>query len=393
MSQTLQIDPIEDILADYRQGKMVVLVDDEDRENEGDVLIAADCITDDHINFMATHARGLICLTITESRCQQLDLPLMVSMNNARFSTAFTTSIEAAEGVTTGISAADRATTIRAAVKRNAVPGDIVMPGHIFPIKARPGGVLTRAGHTEAGVDMARLAGFEPASVICEILKPDGTMARLADLLPYAKQHGLKIGTIADLIEYRMKNDPTVSRVEQSKLVTPYGEFTATVYEDEVEGDVHMALSYGDLTSNKTSLVRVHVHRGLFDMVVAPNNQSAWDVNAAMQAIAQSGQGVLALLAYNENKDELVSRMQSQELSNSRTSGDAPEAVSKNGEPNKALRMLGAGGQILADQGVGKLAVLGRERKTYALSGYGLEISEYLPNMASFKQWNKNERN
>ncbi len=392
MSEQLKIDPIKDILADYRQGKMVVLVDDEDRENEGDLLIAADCVTDDAINFMATHGRGLICLTITEERSQQLDLPLMVSMNNARFSTAFTISIEAAEGVTTGISAGDRATTIRAAVKRNAVPADIVMPGHIFPIKARPGGVLTRAGHTEAGVDMARLAGYEPASVICEILKPDGTMARLSDLIPYAKEHGLKVGTIADLIEYRMKNDPTVARVEQSKLNTAYGEFTATVYEDQVEGDVHMALSYGDVRADSTSLVRVHVHRGLFDMVVTPENRSTWSIDDSMKAIAESGQGVLTLLAYNEHKDELVSRMQNHERSDAR-SGDVPKTSNKNGELNKSLRMLGAGGQILADQGVGKLAVLGRERKAYALSGFGLEISEYLPEYESYEKWKQNERN
>lgn len=386
MSEQFKIDPIEALLADYRQGKMVVLVDDEDRENEGDFLIAADCITDDHINFMATHGRGLICLTITEERSQQLDLPLMVSMNNARFSTAFTLSIEAAEGVTTGISAGDRATTIRAAVKRNAVPADIVMPGHIFPIKARPGGVLTRAGHTEAGVDIARLAGYEPASVICEILKPDGTMARLPDLIPVAKEHGLTIGTIADLIEYRMKNDPTVVRVEQSKLNTAYGEFTATVYEDQVEGDVHMALSYGDVKPETTSLVRVHVHRGLFDMVVTPENKSTWSIDDSMKTIAESGQGVLTLLAYNEHKDELVSRMQNRARSNAR-SGDAPHTSNKNGEPNKSLRMLGAGGQILADQGVGHLAVLGRERKAYALSGFGLEISEYLPEYESYEKW------
>lgn len=359
---------------------MVVLVDDEDRENEGDFLIAADCISDDHINFMATYGRGLICLAITEERSQQLALPLMVSMNNARFSTAFTLSIEAAEGVTTGISAGDRATTIRAAVKRNATPSDIVMPGHIFPIKARAGGVLTRAGHTEAGVDMARLAGHEAASVICEILKPDGTMARLPDLIPIAKQHGLKIGTIADLIEYRLQNDPTVVRVEQTKLNTAYGEFTATVYEDQVAGEVHMALSYGTINPATTSLVRVHVHRGLFDMVVMPETKPTWSIDAAMQAIAEYGRGVLTLLAYNEHKDELVSRMKNRARTDAR-SGDVPRTL------NKSLRMLGAGGQILADQGVGHLAVLGRARKAYALSGFGLEISEYLPEYASYEKW------
>ena len=266
--QTLTVHPIEEVLADYRQGRMVILVDDEDRENEGDLLMAAECVGADDINFMASHGRGLICLTLTEERCRQLDLPLMVSRNNARFSTNFTVSIEAAEGVTTGISAQDRAITVRAAVKRNAGPDDLVTPGHIFPIKAQPGGVLTRAGHTEAGVDLARLSGFEPASVICEILREDGTMARLPDLLAFAGQHDLKIGTIADLIKFRLQHDPTLECIEAHALTLEQGRFDARIYHDIAEGGTHLAITYGDLNPETAVPVRVQVHRGLLDSVL-----------------------------------------------------------------------------------------------------------------------------
>lgn len=381
----MNIDPIEEVLADYRQGKMVIMVDDEDRENEGDLLVAAECITDDYINFMATHGRGLICLTITEERSQQLGLPLMVSTNNARFSTAFTVSIEAAEGVTTGISAADRATTVRAAVKRNATEADIATPGHIFPIMARQGGVMTRAGHTETGVDMARLAGYDPSSVICEILKPDGTMARMKDLIPFAKAHDLKIGTIADLIQYRMKFDPTVIRVSASNLDTQHGAFTATVYEDQVEGDVHMALAYGDNQSEASSVVRVHVHRGLFDMITTSKGKPVWGIDESLQAIVDAGQGVLVLLAYNERKNELISRID--RLAKGATKA-VVEADSSQAPAENALRILGAGGQILADQGVTRMVALGREKKAFGISGFGLEIEAYLQDLESFNAWN-----
>ena len=382
----IKIDSISDVLADYRQGKMVIMIDDEDRENEGDLVIAADCITDEHINFMATHGRGLICLTITDTRSEQLGLPLMASTNNTRFATAFTVSIEAAEGVTTGISAADRATTVRAAVKRNARSEDIATPGHIFPIVARPGGVMTRAGHTETGVDMARLAGHEPASVICEILKPDGTMARLGDLIPFAKEHGLKIGTIADLIQYRMKFDPTVVRVSSNTLETDHGVFKAAVYEDQVEGDVHMALAYGDVQDEAASVVRVHVHRGLFDMVTPSHGKPFWTIDESLKAIVKAGRGVLVLLAYNERKAELISRLGRLDKSLPEVN---PELEKPKPSAKNALRMLGAGGQILADQGVTKLVALGRERKAFGIAGFGLEIEQYLPDMAAFKAWQK----
>ncbi|MEA3292605.1 MAG: 3,4-dihydroxy-2-butanone-4-phosphate synthase, partial [Pseudomonadota bacterium] len=347
------------------------VVDDEDRENEGDLLIAAECVTREHINFMASRGRGLICLTLTEERCRQLDLPLMVSRNDARFSTNFTVSIEAAEGVTTGISAQDRATTIRAAVKRNATADDIVMPGHIFPIKAQPGGVLTRAGHTEAGVDLARLSGFEPASVICEILKEDGSMARLPDLMEYGRTHGIRMGTIADLIRFRMEHDPTVARIADNRITTEHGEFRACVYEDKMGGDVHLALSRGDILKETPTLVRVHVHCGLFDTLTMPAASVTWTIDRVLKAIKQAGSGVLVMLNYNERPEELanrIARLNDPGLRN----GAADDAVG--GE----LRMLGAGSQILADLGVGKVLALGREKKVHGLSGFGLEIVEYL---------------
>lgn len=382
--ETNTVNTIEDVLADFRRGKMVILVDDEDRENEGDLLVAAECISDDQVNFMASHGRGLICLTLTEERCQKLDLPLMVSRNNARFSTNFTVSIEAAEGVTTGISAQDRAITIRAAVKRNAVPTDLVTPGHIFPIKAQPGGVLTRAGHTEAGVDMARLCGYEPASVICEILNPDGRMARLPDLLEFGKQHDIKIGTIADLISFRLRNDPTVKAVAEHQLSLSQGEFRSVVYLDEMEGGVHMALIYGDIDPTQPVAVRVHVHRGLLDMVLSGDQPTSWNLDVALASIVEHGSGIVVLLAYHESAEELASRLDQRNESRHRTKAEDQDAETQDAA---SLRMLGAGGQILADLGVQKLIALGRERRTFGLSGFGLEVVEYIADQQSLKHW------
>ena len=379
--------PIEEVLADYRQGKMVILVDDEGRENEGDLLVAAECVTDDHINFMASHGRGLICLTLTEERCQQLDLPLMVSRNSARFSTNFTVSIEAAQGVTTGISAQDRAITVRTAVKRNATPEDVVTPGHIFPIKSQPGGVLTRAGHTEAGVDLARLCGFEPASVICEILKEDGTMARLPDLLEFGAIHGIKIGTIAELISFRLRNDPTVKRIAEHQLDLDHGSFRANVYLDEVEGGVHMALVYGSIDTSSPVAVRVHVHRGLLDMVLQSNVPESWNIDTALKSIVEHGSGVVVLLAYHESADELASRIDLR--NNPRGHVDHEPGQSAKLQSPASLRMLGAGGQILADLGVQQILALGREKRTFGLSGFGLEIVEYIADQQSLKNWEK----
>jgi 3,4-dihydroxy 2-butanone 4-phosphate synthase/GTP cyclohydrolase II len=386
MSAAFQsVHSIEEVLSDFRQGKMVILVDDEDRENEGDLVMAAEAVTADHINFMASHGRGLICLTLTEERCQQLELPLMVSRNNARFSTNFTVSIEAAEGVTTGISAQDRAITVRAAVKRNAGPGDLVTPGHIFPIKAQPGGVLTRAGHTEAGVDLARLSGFEPASVICEILREDGTMARLPDLLTFARQHELKIGTIADLIKYRLRHEPTLERVDSRPLDLEQGRFEALVYHDVAEGGTHLALTYGNLQPGSPVPVRVQVHRGLLDSVLEAGDAESWSIASALDAIAGYGSGALVLLAYHEEAGELASRIQirgerKRSASKRKDSGD-PDGSPRN------LRMLGAGSQILADLGLDKILSLGREWRTFGLSGFGLEVVEYLPDRQALESW------
>lgn len=374
---------------------MVIMVDDQDRENEGDLLIAAQCVTDDHINFMASKGRGLICLTLTEERCNQLDLALMVSRNNGRFATNFTVSIEAAKGVTTGISAQDRATTIQAAVSPDAVPNDLVTPGHVFPIKAQAGGVLTRAGHTEAGVDMARLSGFLPASVICEILKDDGTMARLPDLATYRKQHNLKMGTIADLISYRLKNDPTLKRSSKQILQLKQGQFDAYVYHDVVEGGTHLALVKAAIDRADVVPIRVHVHRGLLDEVLNPALSWSWTLENALEAIAKQESGVVVILSYNQSVDELVSRIA---LSNSDSrSGDGSGDGSGKESPNLAdtqsspenLRMLGAGGQILADLGLTKILALGRQKKTHGLSGFGLEIVDYIESPQQLLQWSK----
>ena len=358
------VSPIEEVLEDYREGKMVILVDDEDRENEGDLVIGAGFVTAEHINFMAAHGRGLICLTLTEERCRHLKLPLMVNDNNARYSTNFTVSIEAADGVSTGISAADRAHTIRTAVSENATGDDIVSPGHVFPIMAQPGGVLTRAGHTEAGVDLARLAGVEPASVICEILNPDGTMARLPDLREFSRTHGLTLGTIADLIRYRMRAEPTVWRVSENIVNTRHGDFRAVIYEDGELKQVHMALVHGTIQQDAPSMVRVHAHRGAFDMLAEAREAQSWSVDTALARIAQESSGVLVLLTYSEDAPQLDRRIRGE----SATDGKERE-----------LRMLGAGSQILSDLGAGKVRVLGTPLRTHALSGFGLEVLEYLP--------------
>ncbi len=377
----IETNPIEEVLEDFKQGKMVIMVDDEDRENEGDLLIAADAITAEGINFMASRGRGLICLTLNEERCAQLELPLMVSKNSARFSTNFTVSIEAAEGVTTGISAQDRATTVLAAVAQNAQPCDIVTPGHIFPIKAQPGGVLTRAGHTEAGVDMARLCGFFPATVICEILKEDGTMARLIDLVEFARHHDMKIGTIADLISYRMINDPTLKRVSEGYLQLAQGKFRSFVYHDRQEGGTHLALVKGEIESGAITPVRVHVHRGLLDVVLNPTSPWSWTLENALEAISHQHSGVLVILSYNESVDQLVNRIN--------ISGESPNRLKPTDSSSdpEILRMLGAGGQILANLGVSRVLALGTQKRALGLSGFGIEIVDYVESPHDLKNW------
>lgn len=363
----------EELIEELHQGRMVVLMDDEDRENEGDLVMAASCVRPEDINFMARYGRGLICLTLTRERCEQLRLPLMVSDTNARQSTNFTLSIEAAKGVSTGISAADRATTILAAVRRDAVPEDLVQPGHIFPLMAQPGGVLTRAGHTEAGCDLARLSGFEPAAVIVEILAEDGSMARRPELMRFARQHGLKIGTIADLIRYRMRNEKTIELVTERQLPTDYGDFLLRAYYDRAGGEVHYALVRGEVRGDEPVLVRVHMEDRLYDTLRASVHDTTWSLDAAMRRIASDpAGGVLVLVRGCEDTRALMRRLQ--EPHAHEQGADAQRSVSSSTE----LRSYGIGAQILADLGVHHMRVLGSPRKLLGLSGFGLEIVEYV---------------
>lgn len=362
--------PIEELIADYRQGKMVLLVDDEDRENEGDLLLAAERCTPEAINFMAREARGLICLTLTDEHCQRLGLEQMVPSNGSAFSTAFTVSIEAATGVTTGISAADRARTVAAAVAADAVPEDLVQPGHIFPLRAREGGVLTRAGHTEAGCDLARLAGFSPASVIVEVMNDDGSMARRPDLERFAEKHGIKIGTIADLIHYRLSHEHTVVRIGERELPTVHGTFRLFTYEDRIEGGVHMAMVMGEIDRNHPTLVRVHVIDPLRDLVGAEYHGPAnWTLWAALQRVAEEGHGVVVVLANHESSQALLERVPQLTL--------PPRQYTRS--QSRIYSEVGTGAQILQDLGVGKLRHLGPPLKYAGLTGYNLEVVESIP--------------
>lgn len=359
------ISPIQDIIADLKRGKMVVLVDEEDRENEGDLVLAADFITSEAINFMAKHGRGLICLTLTEERCQQLNLPLMVSANRSPLGTNFTLSIEAASGVTTGISAADRAKTVQAAVKSGAKPEDIIQPGHIFPLMAQKGGVLVRAGHTEAGCDLAGMADMTPASVICEILKDDGSMARLPDLIEFAAMHQLKIGAIADLIEYRSLTESLVKRAAERTIQTIQGEFKLVAYLDKMANTTHLALVKGEITPDTETLVRVHEPLSVIDLLDINDKTHSWSINDAMRVIAEAGQGVVVLLHRKENSKELIDRVK---LTEKYFTG-----VSK-----ADLRDHGIGAQILKDLNVGKMKVLATPRKMPSVTGFGLEVTGYV---------------
>lgn len=360
---------IEEIIEDIRLGKMVILMDDEDRENEGDLIMAADMVTPEAINFMATFGRGLICQTLTKARCQQLNLPLMVTNNNAQFSTNFTVSIEAAEGVTTGISAQDRAVTVKAAVAKEAKASDIVQPGHIFPLMAQEGGVLIRAGHTEAGCDIARLAGFEPSAVIVEILNDDGTMARRPDLEVFAEKHGLKMGTIADLIEYRNTKETTVVREAKCKLPTRFGEFEMLTYRDTIDNQLHYVLVKGDVTEN--TLVRVHLQNTFNDLLHSERDQQrSWPLEKAMERISEEG-GVLVLLGSHEHSSDILAKVKAFEAEDN---GSAPLAAKWQG----TSRQVGVGSQILADVGVTSMRLLSSPKRYHSLSGFGLEVTEYI---------------
>ncbi|HAW23890.1 MAG: 3,4-dihydroxy-2-butanone-4-phosphate synthase [Pseudomonas sp.] len=357
----MALNTAEELIEDIRAGKMVILMDDEDRENEGDIIIASECVTAEHINFMARFARGLICMPMTRERCETLQLPLMAPRNGSGFGTKFTVSIEAAEGVTTGISAADRARTVQAAVARNAVAEDIVSPGHIFPLMAQPGGVLARAGHTEAACDLARMAGFEPSGVICEIMNDDGTMARRPELELFAEQHGLKIGTIADLIHYRMIHERTVERVSEQPLETELGQFTLVTYRDDVEDTVHMALTRGEISPEEPTLVRVHNMEPLRDLLLV-TVPGRWSLRAAMSEVAKAGSGVVLLLGNPLTGPHLLAQLNRQQ-------SPSPATYST----------VGAGSQILRDLGVRKMRLLSSPMKFNAISGFDLEVVEYLP--------------
>jgi 3,4-dihydroxy 2-butanone 4-phosphate synthase / GTP cyclohydrolase II len=352
-----------ELIAELKAGRMIVLVDEEDRENEGDLVLAADFVTPEAVNFMARHARGLVCLTLTEERCQALGLAPMVAANRAPLGTNFTVSIEAAEGVTTGISAADRARTVQAAIAPDAKPEDLVQPGHVFPVMAQAGGVLARAGHTEAGCDLARLAGRTPAAVICEVMKDDGTMARLPDLLEFAQAHGLRIGSIADLIHYRNRTERLIERVAERPLATAHGAFRLVVYREKLTDATHLALVRGPLSPDTETLVRVHEPLSVMDLLDAASTSHSWTIATALAAIAEAGRGVMVLLHRPESAQELRQRA---------TADQAPVSAKVD------LRNYGIGAQILRDLNVGRMRLMAKPRKMPSMTGFDLEVTGYL---------------
>jgi 3,4-dihydroxy 2-butanone 4-phosphate synthase/GTP cyclohydrolase II len=365
VSEIPAISATADIVADIKAGKMVILVDEEDRENEGDLILGADFVTAEHINFMARNGRGLICLTLTEARCRQLALPLMVERNRSSHGTNFTVSIEAAEGVTTGISAQDRAHTVRAAAAANARPEDVVQPGHIFPLMAQNGGVLVRAGHTEAGCDLAAMAGLTPATVICEILKEDGTMARLPDLIEFGRRHDIKIGTIADLIHYRAQNESLVARASEREILTSHGKFRLFAFTDKATGGTHLALVQGKLSRTEDTLVRVHEPLSVMDLLEARSRAHSWGVDSALRTVARAGRGVVVFLNCQDAGRELVERVGIERA--------------RPAQGRMDLRNYGIGAQILRELGVGKMRLMATPRKMPSMAGFGLEVSGYEP--------------
>jgi 3,4-dihydroxy 2-butanone 4-phosphate synthase/GTP cyclohydrolase II len=364
------IAPTQDIIAELKAGRMVVLVDEEDRENEGDLVIAAEFVTPEAINFMARFGRGLICLTLTQERCRTLNLPLMTYKNGTQYGTAFTVSIEAAEGVTTGISAADRARTVQTAVAPHARAEDIVQPGHVFPIMAQPGGVLVRAGHTEAGCDLTALAGLTPAAVICEIINDDGTMARLPDLTVFAEQHGLKIGTIADLIHYRSRTESIIERVAERTMQTIYGPFRSVMYRDKPSGSPHLALVRGTPSPDTDTAVRVHEPLSLLDLLETSCSTHSWSLHAALREIAERDKGVVVLLNCGDSHEHLLEVFEA---------FDQTDKAQQMKRRPIDFKTFGIGAQILRDLGVGRMQILSNPRKISGMSGYGLEISGFVP--------------
>ncbi len=365
----MALNTVAELIEALRRGRMVVLMDDEERENEGDLVMAAACVEPEHINFMARHARGLICLSLSPKRCRQLDLPPMVDRNRSPFSTNFTVSIDAAEGISTGISAADRAHTIRTAVAHHARPEHVVHPGHVFPICAEPGGVLTRAGHTEAGADLARMAGFEPAAVIVEIMKEDGTMARRSDLEAFAAEHDLLIGTIADLIEYRILHERTVECTGGGTVQTRWGEFQLSSFRDRAHGGLHLALVRGEVGGGRPVPVRVHVPELVRDVirVEMPGARPGWSVARCLEYIEREGEGVLVLIGRSQTEEELGHSLRA-------ALGEAQPV----GAPSINTRlMVGIGAQILRELGVSRMRLMAQAAH-YNIAGFGLEVMEYL---------------
>jgi len=374
MKTKSKLNTIPELIEDIREGRMVVLMDDEDRENEGDLIMAASKVRPEDINFMARFGRGLICLPLTRERCKQLHLPLMVNANQTRFSTNFTVSIEAAEGITTGISAYDRAHTIRTAVKPDAVPEDLAQPGHVFPLMTNPGGVLARAGHTEASVDLAMLAGLEPAAVLVEILNEDGSMARRPQLEEFSRQHGLKIGTIAGLIRYRLENEKSVDHLSTHEVVTDFGPFTLHTYRDRIEDKLHLALVRGAPNPKKPFLVRVHVQNPLSDILSIRRSDFGMPLRTALAQIDMAGSGLALVLGGNKDDDDILHQIQQK---------PAP-AIAPNGDNRRSreLRTYGIGAQIIADLGIRKMRVLSAPWKLTGLAGFGLEVDEYIETLA-----------
>lgn len=364
------IAPVPEIVEELRAGRMVILVDEEDRENEGDLVMAAEFVNAEAINFMVTHGRGLVCLTLTEERCRQLDLPLMATRNGTRFGTNFTVSIEAAEGVETGISAADRARTVQAAVARDARPIDLVQPGHIFPLKAAKGGVLVRAGHTEAGCDLTAMAGLIPAAVICEVLNPDGTMARLPDLLVFAREHGIKVGTIADLIQYRSEHESMIERLHKKSVKTPYGEFECHAYRDLSSGGLHLALVHGEISPEVETLVRVHEPTTVLDVLIEGDVGHSWTLPTALRTVAKSDSGVVLLMNCQSSEEESFEQIQA-------WAADSPAQAPRGRPSRNDLRTYGIGAQILRDLNVGKARLMSRPRKMPSMAGFALTVTGY----------------
>jgi 3,4-dihydroxy 2-butanone 4-phosphate synthase / GTP cyclohydrolase II len=365
--EPVAISKVEDIVADMRAGKIVILVDEEDRENEGDLVLAADHVSAEAINFMARYGRGLICLTLTKERCELLKLPPMATRNGTKHSTAFTVSIEAAEGVTTGISAADRARTVQVAVAKATQADDLVQPGHIFPLQAVDGGVLMRAGHTEAGCDLAAMAGRSASAVICEIMKDDGTMARLPDLQLFAAEHGLKIGTIADLIEHRSRNESLIQKIGSRSMQTSYGEFTAVAFKDKPSQGVHIALVKGQWTHDEAIAARVHEPLSVLDALEINRPMHSWSLDASLKYIANQGRGVAVLLNCGESAAQLVAQFEGLAKSS-----QAPE------RGRMDLRTYGIGAQILREVGVHRMMLMGKPRRMPSMAGYGLEIAGFI---------------